>query len=93
VFGNRVPKEIFGLKRDKVKRKKKKLHKDELYDLYSSPNISRVIKSKRMRWAMQIAHMGDRKVVYRILVGIPKGKSPLERPRRIWECNIKMALQ
>jgi len=75
-----VLKGIFGLRKDDVTGEWRRLHKDELYDVYSSPNISRVIKSKR--WAMQVAHTGDRKVVYRILVGIPEGKSPLERPRR-----------
>jgi hypothetical protein len=93
VFEKRVLKGIFGLKRDEVTGEWRRLHKDELYDLYSSPNTSRVVKSKRMRLAMQVARMGDRKGVYRILVGISEGKSPLERPRLRWACNTKMALQ
>jgi hypothetical protein len=60
--------------------------------LYSSPNIVRVIKSRRMRWAGHVALMGERRGVYRVLVGRPEGKRPLERPRRKWEDNIKMDL-
>jgi hypothetical protein len=60
----------------------RKLHNDELHSLYSSPNIVRVIKSRRMRWAGHVAHMGEGKGVYRVLVGRPEGKSPLGRPRR-----------
>jgi hypothetical protein len=71
----------------------RRLHNEELYDLYSSPNIIQVIKSRRMRWAGHIACMGDRRGVYRVLVGRPEGKSPLERPRHRWKDNIKMALQ
>jgi len=60
------------------------MHNKELNDLYSSPNIVRVIKSRRMRWAEHVARMGMRKGVYRVLVGKPEGKIPLERPRRKW---------
>jgi hypothetical protein len=67
------------------------LHNDELHDLYSSPNIVRVIKSRRMRWAGHVARMGGRGA-YRVLVGRPEGKRPLRRPRRRWEDNIKMDL-
>ena len=71
----------------------KKLHIEELNDLYCSPNIVRVIKSKRMRWAGHVARMGERRGLYRILVGKPEGKRPLGRPRCRWEDNIKMDLQ
>jgi hypothetical protein len=69
----------------------RKLHNDELHSLYPSPNIVRVIKSRRMRWAGHVARMGEE--IYRILVGRPEGKRPLERPRRRWEDNIKMDLR
>jgi hypothetical protein len=69
------------------------LHNDEIHSLYSSPNIVRVIKSRRMRWAGHVAHMGEGRVVYRLLVGRPEGKRPLERPRRSREDNIKMDLR
>jgi hypothetical protein len=66
------------------------LRNDELHDLYSSPNIVRVIKSRRMRWAGHVARMGEGRSVYKVLVGRPKGKRPLGRPRRRWEDNIKI---
>jgi hypothetical protein len=72
---------------------RRKLHNDELHDLYSSPNIVRVIKSRRMRWAGHVARMGEGRGVYRVLVGRPEGKRPLGRPRRRWEDNIKMELR
>jgi hypothetical protein len=65
----------------------------ELNNLESSPNIIRVIKSRRMRWAGHVAHMGEKRGVYRILVGRPEGRRPLGKPRRRWEDNIKMDLQ
>jgi hypothetical protein len=68
------------------------LHNDELHSLYSSPNIVRVIKSRRMRWAGCVARMGEGRGVYRVSVGRPEGKRPLGRPRRRWEDNIKMDL-
>ena len=71
----------------------RKLHKEELNDLYSSPNIVRVIKSRRIRWAGHVARMGEGRGVYRVLVGKPEAKRPFERPRRGWEDNIKMDLQ
>ena len=64
-----------------------------LFDLYSSPNIVRVIKSRRMRWAGHVARMGEEKGAYRVLVGKPEGKRPLGRPRRRWVDNIRMDLQ
>jgi hypothetical protein len=69
------------------------LHNDELHSLYSSPNIVRVIKSRRMRWAGHVARMGEGRGVYRVLVGRSKGKRPLGRPRGRWEDNIKMDLR
>jgi hypothetical protein len=92
VFENRVLRRIFGPKRVEDG-SWRKLHNDELYSLYSSPNIVRVIKSRRMRWAGHVARMGEGRGVYRILVGRPEGKRPLERPRRRWEDNIKMGLR
>jgi hypothetical protein len=68
----------------------RKLHNDELHNLYSSLNIVRVIKSRRMRWAGHVARMGEGKNVYRVLVGKPEGKRPLGRPTRRWKDNIKM---
>jgi hypothetical protein len=68
------------------------MHNDELHSLYSSPNIVRVIKSRRMRWAGHVACVGEGRGAYRVLVGRPQGKRPLGRPRRRWEDNIKMDL-
>ena len=70
----------------------RRLHYEELNDLYSSPNIARVIKSRRMRWAGHVARMRDEREVYRVLVGKPEGKRPLGRPRRSWVDNIRMNL-
>jgi hypothetical protein len=71
----------------------RKLHNDELHNLYSSPNIVRVIKSRRMRWAGHVARRGEGRAVYRVLVERPEGKRPLGRPRRRWEDNIKLGLR
>ena len=92
VLENRVLRRIFGPKRDDITREWRKLHNEELNDLYNSPNVVRVIKS-RMRWAGHAARMGERERVYRVLVGEPGGKRPLGRPRRTWEDNITMDLQ
>jgi hypothetical protein len=71
----------------------KKLHNEELNNLNSSPNIVRIIKSRRKRLPGHVARMGESRGVYMVLVGKPEGKSPLGRPRRRWEVNIKMYLQ
>jgi len=81
VFKNRVLRRIFGPKRGEVTGEWRKLHNEELNDLYCSPNIVWVIKWRRMRWAGHVAHIGERRGVYRVLVGKPGGKRPLERPR------------
>ena len=88
-----VLRRVFGPKRDEVTGEWKKLHKEELRDLYSLPNIVRVVKSRRMRWAGNVARMGEGRGVHRVLVGKPEGKRPLGRHRRRWEDNIKMDLQ
>ena len=93
VFKNRVLRRIFGLKRDRVTGEWRKLHIEELNDLYCSPNIVRVIKSRRMRWARHVARMEEGRGVHKVLVGKSEGKRPLERPRRRWENNIMMDLQ
>jgi hypothetical protein len=84
---------VFGPKRDEVTGEWRKLHNEELNDLYSLPNIVQVIKSRRMRWAGHVARMGEAKGVHRALVGKPEGKRPLGRPRHRWEDNIEMDLQ
>jgi len=84
---------VFEPKRDEVTGEWRKLHNEELSDLYSLPNIVQVVKSRRMRWAGHVARMGERRDVYRVLVGKPEGKRPLGRPRRRWEDNIKLDLQ
>ena len=71
----------------------RKLHNEELSDLYSLPNIVWVVKSRRMRWAGRVARMGEGRGVHRVLVGKPEGKRPLVRPRSRWQDNIKMDLQ
>jgi len=92
VFENRVLRGILGAKEDEVAGEWRKLHNKELNDLYCSHNIVRVIKYRRMRWAGHVARMGERRGVYRALVGKPEGKRPLGRPRRRWEDNIRRYL-
>jgi hypothetical protein len=87
-----VLRRIFGPKREEDG-SWRKLHNDELHSLHSSPNIVRVIKSKRMSLAGHVARMGKGRGVYRVLVGRPEGKGPPERPRCRWEDNIKMDLR
>ena len=88
VFENRALRIIFWPKRDEVTGEWRKLDKDELNDLYSSPNIVRVIKSRRMRWAWHVARMGERRNAFRVLVGKPEGRMLLGRPKRRWKDNI-----
>jgi hypothetical protein len=92
VFENRVLRRIFGPKRDRVMGGWRKLHKEELHNVYSSSTIIRIIKSRRIRWMGHVARMGEKRNVYRLLVGKPEGKRPLGRLRRKWIDNIKMDL-
>ena len=92
VFENRVLRRVFEPKKDEVTGEWRKLH-EELNDLYSLPNILRVVKSRRMIWAGHVARMGDGRGVHRVLIGKPEGKRPLGRPRRRWEDNIMMDLR
>jgi hypothetical protein len=92
VFGNKALRRIFGPKRDEVTGGWRKLHNGELHDLYSSPSIIRIMKSRRMRWAGHVARIGEKRNAYRLLVGKPEGKRPIGRPRRRWVDNFKMDL-
>jgi len=92
VSENRVLRRIFGSKRDEVTGEWRKLHNEELNDLYSSPNIIRVIKSKRMKSEGNVACMGDKRDVFRVLVGKPEGKRALGGPRRRWEIILRCIL-
>jgi hypothetical protein len=93
VFENRVLRRILGPKRGEATGEWRRLHNEELNGLYSSPNIIRVIKWRRMRWAGHVARMGEKRGAYRILVGRPEGRRPLGRPRPKLEDNIKRDLQ
>jgi hypothetical protein len=93
VFENRVLRNIFGLKRDEVIGGWRKLHNKELHNLYSSPSIIRIIKSRRMRWVGHVARMGEKRNACRILVRGPDGKRPLGRPRRKWWTILKCILK
>jgi hypothetical protein len=93
VFKKRMLRRVFGPKRDEVTGEWRNLHNEELIDLYSLPNIVRVVKSRRMRWAGHVARMGEYRGLYRVLVGKPERKISLGRPRRRWEDNIKVDLQ
>jgi hypothetical protein len=93
VFENMGLWRIFGPRRDEVTGEWRRLHNEERRDLYSSPNIVRVIKSRRMRWAGHVARMGEERGAYSVFVGKPEGKRPLGRPRRRWVDNIRMDLQ
>ena len=84
---------IFGPRSDEVTGERRRLHNEEPNDLYSSPNIVRGIKSRRMRWAGHVARMGEERGVYRVLVGKPEGKRPLGRSRPRWVDSIRMDLQ
>ena len=93
VFENMVLRRIFGPRRDEVTGEWRRLHNEELNDLYCSPNIVRVIKSRKMRWAGNVACMGGERGVYRVLVGKLEGMRPLARPSCRWVDNIRMDLQ
>ena len=87
MFENMVLRRIFGPRKDEVTGEWRRLHNEELNDLYFSPNIVRVMKSRRMRWAGHVARMGEDRVVYRVLAGKPEGTGPR------WVDNIRMDLQ
>ena len=91
VFENRVLRRVFGPKRDEVTGEWRKLHNEELNDLYCSPNIVRIMKSRIMRWVGHVGRVG--RGVHRVLVAKPQGKRPLGRPKHRWKDNIKMGLQ
>jgi hypothetical protein len=93
VFENRVLRRIFGSKWNEVIGEWRKLHNEELNDLYSSLNFVGVIQSRRMKWAGHVARMGERRDVYKVLVGKPEERIPLRGPRCRWEDNVKMDLQ
>jgi len=93
MFENMVLRRLFGPRRDEETGEWRRLHNEELNDLYCSPNIVRVIKSRRMRWAAHVACMGEERGVYRVLVRKPEGRRPLGRPRRRWVDNIRVDLQ
>jgi hypothetical protein len=93
VFENRVLRRIFGPKRDEVTGEWRKLHDAELHNLYSSPDIIRQVKSRRMRWAGHVAHMGEERKLYKILMRKTEGKRLLGRQRRGWEDGIRMYLR
>jgi hypothetical protein len=93
IFDNRVLKRIFGPKREEVAGGWTRLHNEELHSLYASPSIIRAIKSRRMRWAWNLAHTGKMKNAYKILVGKPEGKRPLRKLGRRYEDNIKKNLR
>jgi hypothetical protein len=93
VFENRVLRRIFGPKREEVAGEWRKMHSGELHNLYSSTGIIRQIKARRMKRAGHVARMGEGRNVYRVLVGKPEGKRPVERPRRRWDYGIKMDLR
>jgi hypothetical protein len=92
VYENRVLRKIFRTKREEDGTWRI-LHNDELHILYSSPNIVKVIKSRRMGWAGHVARIGEGRGIYRVLIGRPEGKKPLGRPRRRWENSIKLDLR
>jgi hypothetical protein len=87
-----VLRRIFGPKRDEVTGEWRKLHNGELHNLCSSPDIIRQMKSRTMRWAGHVARMGEGRDLYRVLLGKPKGKRPLERPSRRWDDGIRIDL-
>ena len=93
VFENRVLRRVFGHKGDEVTGEWKKLHNEELSDLYSLPNVVRVVKSRRTRWAGHVARMGEVRGVHRVLVGKPEERRPLVRPRRRWGITLRQTFR
>jgi hypothetical protein len=93
VFENRVLRRIFGPKRDEVTGEWRKLHNEELHNLYSSSDVIRQVKSRRMMWAEHVARMGEERKVCKVLVAKPEGKRPLEIQRRRWEYGVRMDLR
>jgi hypothetical protein len=93
VFENRVLRRIFGPKRDEVTEEWMKLHNEELHNLFSSPDIIRQVKLRRMRWAGHVTRMREERKVYKVLVGKPEGRRPLGRPRRRWENGVRIDLR
>jgi hypothetical protein len=93
VFEKRVLRRIFGPRRDEVTGEWRELHNEELHHFYSSPDIIRQVKSRRMRWAGHVARMGEERKAYKVLVGRPEGKRPFGRPRRRLEDGIRMDLR
>jgi hypothetical protein len=91
--GHRLLRRIFGFKRDEVTGEWRKFHNEELHNLYSSPDIIRQVKSRRIRWAGHVAHMGEERKMYKVLAGKPEGKRPLGRLRRRWEDGIRKVLR
>jgi hypothetical protein len=92
ILENRVLRRIFGPRRGEVNREWRKLQNGELHNLYSSPDIIRQIKQRRIRWMGHVARVGDGRKLYRVLAGNPEGKSPLGRPKRRWADGIRMDL-
>jgi hypothetical protein len=92
MFENRVLRRMFGPKRDGVTGEWRKPHNEELHNLYSLSSIIRIFRSRRMRWMGHVEQMGEKRIVYRLLVGKPQGKRPLGGPRRRWIGNVKMGL-
>ena len=93
VFENKVLRKIYGPKRDEMTGEWRRLHNEELHGLYDSPDVVRIMKSRRLRWAGHVARMGEKRRLYSIVVGKPEGKRPLGRPRRRWEDNIRRDLR
>jgi hypothetical protein len=93
VFENRVLRRIFGPKRDEVMGEWRKLHNEELHNLCSSPDIIRQVKSRQMRWAGNVACMGEERKMYKVLVGKSEGRRPPGRPRCRWEDGVRMDLK
>jgi hypothetical protein len=92
VFENRVLRRIFGPKREEVAGEWRKLHNEELHNMYLSPDIIRQVKSRRMRWAVYAARVGEKRNLYKVMVGKPEGKRPLGRPRCRWEDGLETFL-